>query len=191
MYWSPVGNDPGLGNAERQPIVTTGGQPIVTSLALDNYTGGPLTGISNAINGSIYAFKYGRIYMLTRTQDDTLAYNVPLHEHVARGHQGQHLRQGADESGAPCVYFLDPTYGPSRVSSGGIQTLEGLRSTWLRVNLNAAQVVATGCYYKYKRQAHWWVAADGADAPTLKLINQILQQHLGGHVRCAGRLVTG
>lgn len=171
VYWSPVSSDPGVGNSERQPVTATGGAAITTSIALDNYAGGGITGISSAINGNWYAFKYGRIYMMTRTGDATLAYDV-LTLSTSRGAIKGSIIEGADESGAACVYFLDPTYGPSRIGPGGLVTLEGLRTTWKRVNLNAQHVVATGCFYKYKRQVHWWVAADGADEPTLKLIAQ-------------------
>lgn len=171
VYWSPTDEDPGVANSERQPIVTVAGTPITSQLNLDNYAGGQLTGISNAVNGNWYAFKYGRIYMMTRTQDPTLAYNSQCLS-TSRGAIIGSIFEGADENGQPSIYFLDPTYGPSRIGLGGIMTMEGLRSTWKRVNLQAQQVVATGCFYKYKRQAHWWVAADGADRPTLKMISQ-------------------
>jgi hypothetical protein len=171
VYWSPASEDPGVANSQRQPIVTTGGTDIVTSLSLDNYAGGPLTGISNAVNGNWYAFKWQRIYMLSRTQDFAQAYTA-ITLSTQRGAIPGSIFQGADEAGQPCIYFLDPTFGPSRIGTGGVMTMEGLRNTWQRVNLEANHVIATGLFYNYKRQAHWWLAADGADEPNLKFVNQ-------------------
>jgi hypothetical protein len=197
IYWSAVANDPGVGNAERQPIVTTGGLNIVSSLPLDPTNGGRLTGITSAVQGVWYAFKYQRVYMISRTSDPTQAYSAMTLSDKRGAIEGS-IIEGADQAGNPCVFFLDPTWGPSRISNGGVQTIEGLRSTWRRVNLNAVDVVACGAFYKYKRQAHWWVAVDGADSPSLKIVNQVSAQvwsgteavH-GGFSLADGKIATG
>ena len=171
VWWSPTQADPGVGNSERQPIVTTGGQPINTSLTLDNFEGGPLTGISNAINGTWYAFKWSRIYQLTRTGDVVTAYAATLLS-GSRGAIPGSIFSGMDENGSPCIYFLDPLVGPSRIGFQGLQVITGLRNTWQRVNLNAS-IVCHGIYYPYKQQVHWWLAVDGALFPNFKIVLQV------------------
>ena len=166
VSWSPVFSDPGAGSDERLPL------QINNTLDLDNYEGGPLTGMSNGINGTWFAFKWSHIYKMVRTGDINRAYDV-LTVSKTRGAIPGSIFDGADENGAACVYFTDPILGPSRVGPGGLQLIKGLRQTWKRVNLNAANVICRGLYYPYKQQAHWWVAVDGADSPNLKLVLQI------------------
>lgn len=170
--FTPPQNDPGVGNSERAPIVTTGGQPVNYTLILDNYEGGPLTGISNAINGVWYAFKWNRIYQLTRTGDPTNPYSVFTLSNT-RGAIPGSIFQGMDENGSAAIYFLDPQMGPSRLGPFGLQVLTGLRTTWARVNLSATNKICHGIYYPAKQQAHWWVAVDGANSPNFKLIIQV------------------
>ena len=170
--WTPPTNDPGTGNSERFPIVETSGVPIVSFTNLDNYDGGPITGICASVYGVWYAFKWDHIYMMVRTGAPTNAYSVITLSSVQGAIPGS-MFKGIDEGGSTYVYFLDPVFGPSRVGPGGIEAIVGLRGTWSRVNLQAANVTARGCFYHYKQQAHWWVAVDGADSPNLKLINQV------------------
>ncbi len=171
--WTPVFNDPGVGNDERAPIVTTAGVPINTITNLDNYDDGPITGISASVYGTWYAFKWSHVYMMVRTGDVTRSYDV-ITLSARQGAIPGSIIRGVDETGTPCVYFLDPVLGPCRVTAGGIQTIIGLRGTWARVNLDATtSVIARGCFYPYKQQIHWWVAVDGANSPTLKLVLQV------------------
>jgi hypothetical protein len=180
VSWSPVLNDPGVGNTERQPIVTTGGLAITTSLNLDNYSGGPLTGISSGVNGVWYAFKWDHIYQLTRTGDVTAAYQ-PITLSTARGAIPGSIFSGMDENGSPCLYLLDPMMGPSRLGGGGLQVIVGLRGTWNRINLHALKVKACGAYYPFKQQAWWMIPVDGADRPNLGLKLQVSElRSLGG-----------
>ncbi len=170
--WTPVFNDPGVGNDERAPIVTTGGTPISTTASLDNFDGGPITGIAASVYGTWYAFKWDHVYMMIRTGDVTRSYDV-ITLSSRHGAIPGSIVKGVDENGAAAIYFLDPLLGPHRVGSNGIQIITGLRNTWSRVNTQAANVVARGCHYPYKQQLHWWLAVDGADSPTLKIILQI------------------
>jgi hypothetical protein len=174
VWWTPVSTDPGVGNDERVPIFTTGGDPINSSLALDSYSGGGITGMSTAIAGSWYVFKWSRIYKLTRTNRVGQAY-LPMTMSTSRGAIPGSIFAGADENGSPAIFFLDPLQGPSMISSAGLRTIIGIRKTWNRVNLSAANIVARGCYYPYKRQAHWWVATENADTPDYKLVLQITE----------------
>jgi hypothetical protein len=179
VWWTPTQADPGVGNSERLPIVTTGGLPITNNLVLDNYEGGGLTGISNAINGVWYAFKWGRIYQLTRTGDVVTAYAATTLSN-SRGAMPGSIFSGVDENGSPCIYFLDPMMGPSRIGVQGLQVLTGLRTTWARVNLTATAdssgqhaVRTCGIYYPAKQQAIWWVPVDGSNVPNLRLTLQV------------------
>ena len=167
VYWSPVFNDPGVGNDERVPLSSN------NYFDLDNYTGGPLTGIASCGYGTWYAFKWGRIYVLTRTNNVTNAYAL-LTLTTKTGAINGSIVSGVDEVGNACVFFLDPTVGPCRVSpNNGLQVIQGLRTTWTRVNRSATQIIARGCYYPLKQQVHWWVAADGNNLPSLKLVLQV------------------
>lgn len=172
VWWSPVATDPGVGNDERNPIVTTGGTPIVSVVALDNYVNGGITGLATAVSGSFYAFKWKGIYKFNRTGDVTKAYDV-LTISTLRGAIPDSVVVGVDQYGSPCIYYLDPLLGPSMINSGGPQQIYGIRNTWNRVNLNAASIVSKAVFYPYKNQIHWWIAVDGSDAPTIQIVVQI------------------
>lgn len=186
VWWTPVFNDPGVGNDERLPL------QVNNTRSLDNFDGGPITGITSGLNGVWYAFKWNHIYQFTRTGDVTNAYDV-LTISTKRGALPGSIFPGMDEYGSPCIYFLDPLMGPSRIGGMGLQVITGLRTTWGRVNLSAANIISRGVYYPYKQQAHWWVAVDGSDTPNLKLVLQINQlQAVGGNAISRGwSLATG
>lgn len=78
VSWTPVFNDPGVGNDERIPTATT------NFLDLDTYEGGKLTGLSSPVMGSVWAFKTSHIYKLVRTGDRARAYE-PVTMTKARG----------------------------------------------------------------------------------------------------------
>jgi len=187
VYWSPRLADPGVGNDERQPIVATGGLAIQTSKVLDNYDGGGITGITSSINGAWYVFKWSRIYKMVPSQDVTNAYDA-LTLSPSRGAIPGSIFEGVDELGAACIYFLDPVYGPSRISLSGLQDIYGLHTTWKRVNLKAKNKIAVGKFYPFKHQAIWHVAADGNDSPTLGIAMHVdeLQTGPDGSVAHAG-----
>ena len=164
--WTPVQNAPGVGNDERLPL------DVNDTVSLDNYDGGPLTGLQGSTNGVWYAFKWDHIYKAVRTGDVNRAYDI-LTLSSSRGAIKGSVVKGVDENGSPCVYFLDPHFGPSRVGSGGIQTIVNLRGTWGHINLQASSVVARGCFYPAKEQTHWWIATDGSERPNFKIVLQV------------------
>lgn len=168
VMWTPVFNDPGSGNDERLPL------SVDNFFDLDVSEGGPITGISQAANGTWYAFKTQAIYSLVRTGDATRAYDAVTIT-KARGAISGSIISGVDEYGRGCIYFLDPIHGPSRLGATGLETIRGLRQTWKRVNSSAADIIARGIYYPDKSQVHWWVAVDGGETPTLKLVLQVDQ----------------
>ena len=178
--WTPVPNDPGVGNDERAPIVTTGGAAINTTLALDNYDGGSITGISAASNGLWWAFKWSRIYRQIHTGDPATAYDSKAILGQEKGALSGSIVSGVDEVGQDCVYFADPVFGPSRAGVNGVQTIRGLRTTWRRVNTLATKVISRALYYPDKQQVHWWFAADANDSPTLKFVLQTTSQRFEG-----------
>lgn len=174
IWWTPVSNDPGVGNDERLPLASLANN----RRSLDNYEGGPITGVSENVNGVFYVFKWSHIYQATRTGNADDAYSI-LCLSKARGALPGSIVSGMDENGQACVYFLDPLAGPSRLGVNGLQLIHGLRRTWTRVNRLATKVVSHGVYYPEKRQVHWWVAADGADSPSLKLVLQVTEVRPG------------
>lgn len=166
VSWTPVFNDPGDGNDERLPIDTD------NFIDLDGAEGGALTGLSESVNGYIHAFKQNHIYRLVRTGIRTKAYEaVTLTKQ--RGALPGSIVSGVDQSGRPCIYFLDPSVGPCRIGTNGIQSCGAdIRETWRTVNVNAANVIARATFYPDARQVHWWVATDDADIPNLRLVLQ-------------------
>ena len=184
--WTPVTNDPGVGNSERLPL------NVNNTLNLDNYVGGGITGLGKTVNNSWYAFKWLGIYKMTRTFDVTNAY-APATVSTERGALPGSVVAGMDENGRACLYFLDPVMGPSRLGPSGLEVIIGLRKTWNTVNMRAANVVARGIYYPYKQQVHWWVATGTSDTPTLKLVLQVseLQSTGNGGARRGWSLATG
>lgn len=184
VAWSPPFNDPGKGNDERLPL------DVDNYVDLDVNEGGSLTGISQVANGTWYAFKWLHIYTLMRTGDPQRAYDV-ITVSKTRGAIPGSIVSGMDENGRGCIYFLDPIVGPSRLGPGGLEAVWGLRTTWKRVNLSA-QIISRGVYYPNKQQVHWWVAADGANTPSLKFVLHVgALQDGGATVRRGFSLATG
>ncbi len=174
IYWSPVFADPGVGNNERLPL------GVNNSVNLDNGDGGPVTGITDGIDGIWYAFKWQHIYQMVRTGNVNRAYEV-ITVSTSRGAIPGSVFPGLDENGLVCYYFLDPLHGPSRVGASGVQALSGLRTTWSTVNTGATLVMARGCYYGVKQQAHFWVPTRGFQSPNLKLVLQVSEVRPDGH----------
>lgn len=168
--WTPVQNDPGVGNDERLPFGPN------NTVNLDNYDGGPLTGVAPGALGTWYAFKWKRIYRFSRTGNFVRAYENVTLSSTSGAIEGS-IVQGVDENGVNCLYFLDPSQGPTRLGSNGLQVIVGLRETWKRVNLRAGKVVARGIYYADKQQVHWWLSVDGNDQPSLKIVLQVTEIH--------------
>lgn len=166
LAWTPVWADPGLMNDERIPT------DIDSFLDLDWMDGGDITGMSQPVNGSFYVFKLSKIYKVQRTGNATQAYDAFLMM-TGRGALEGSIVNGVDEYGKGCVYFLDPSAGPCRVGSAGIQYLQNIRGTWKSVNTHANKVVCHGLFYPDRQQLWWWVATGSSDSPTLRLVLQL------------------
>ena len=166
IAWTPVYNDPGVGNDERVPLSTD------NTLDLDGFEGGPLTGISNTVNGYIYCFKLNHTYRLVRTGALAKAYDA-ICLTKQRGAVLGSIVDGIDQAGRPCVYYLDPTVGPCRIGFNGPQMCGAdILTTWRTININASQVIAKGVYYPESRQVMWWIATNGANSPNLRIVLQ-------------------
>lgn len=186
VWWTPVKTDPAGGNDERLPL------SVNNSQSLDNYSGGPITGIAPGISGSWYVFKASRIYKMTRTGDPTRAY-TDITLTTERGAVRGSVFNGLDSAGRPCIFFTDPQVGPCMLGTGGLQRIMGLTNTWKRVNVKATSIIVRGLYYNAKSQAHWWVSVDGANTPNLKLVLQVdeLQVDEDGQLGRGWSLATG
>lgn len=186
--WTPVKDDPGVGNSERAPIVTTGGEDITTTINLDNYDGGPLTGLAASVLGTWYSFKWQRIYSAVRTSDVTKAYDISTVS-VNRGAlPGSVVRAGG------YIFFLDPNIGPCLMGTGGvINPIAGLRTTWKRINTASAGLVCCGLYYPYKEQVIWYLTVDGQSTPTIGIKVQLSDMELQptGELRGGISTITG
>jgi hypothetical protein len=174
VSWTPVNGDPGVGNDERVPIATT------NFLDLDTGDGGGITGISEASNGFFYVFKKSHIYKMVRTGVRDQAYEATVVSKSLGAMTGS-VVSGLDEFGRSCIYALDPSLGPYRIGTSGLQLHHGLGSktnqysTWSTV-LDTTNTHSV--YYADSRQVIWWVrstSVDGANsssAPTLKIVLQ-------------------
>jgi hypothetical protein len=163
VAWTPVLNDPGDGNDERSPIDTD------NFIDLNTYEGGAISGMSRTVNGYIFVFKRGHIYQLTRTGQRTRAYTAHALSKDKGAVPGSTI-EGLDQNGRPCVYFLDPETGPSRIGDGGIQACGlDIHKTWETVN-QGADIVARAIYYSDSNQIHWWIATGAATTPNLLIV---------------------
>lgn len=161
--WTPVHLSPGSGNDER---IETDTDPY---LDLDGFEGGEITGLSNATNGYITAFKYEHIYRLTRTGVRQKSYDAtPITKKV--GALPRSFVEGVDEYGRPCLYFADPKKGPHRLGMNGVEDVgEAVRDIWDRINLDAT-LPCHARWYPEVRQVWWWIAIDGALFPNTKIV---------------------
>jgi hypothetical protein len=166
VSWTPVYNDPGVGNDERIPTDT------VNFLDLDGFEGGPLTGLSNPVNGSIWAFKRSHVYQLVRTGIRDRAYQSYNISKSIGAIEGS-VVAGVDQYGMPCLYFLDPRIGPCRTGGNKvIQTVSrDIITTWESVNLDAI-VTCRSIYYPKKQQVIWYITTASASFPNVKLTLQ-------------------
>ena len=166
VSWTPVYNDPGVGNDERIPTDTD------NFLDLDSFDGGAITAMSRSINGAIYIFKRSHIYKLVRTGSISAAYST-INLSKSLGALPGSVVEGSDQSGMPCLYFLDLDVGPCR--TGGSRTIQiasrDILKTWRTVNKDAI-VICRGLYYPESRQVHWWISTDTDDYPELSLVVQ-------------------
>lgn len=166
---SPVGQAEGVGNAERYELQT---DPLFN---LDGLNGGPLTGLSRAVSGEVWATKFSHIYKLVRKNSRNKAYD-PICMTTERGALHGSLVIGVDPQGRPCLYALDPAVGPIRMGAGGIKQcgvdVSGKRDGggWASLNLDATKTVCAGIYFPSTRQVIWCIATGSSNVPTLALV---------------------
>lgn len=158
IAWTPVFGADGVGNDERFEDDT---DPY---LDLDGYDGGEITDFAGPVWGYHWAFKAQRIYKIVRRNTRAQAYEaVPMSD--ASGAIPRSVVKGLDEAGRPCLYYLDPFKGPSRVGAGGVETCgEDIRPTWETLNLDAA-LPAHGIFDADKSQVRWWIATGASTTP--------------------------
>jgi hypothetical protein len=162
--WTPVYNADGVGNDERFETDT---DPFKD---LDTYEGGPITGLSEPVLGGIWVFKQRGIYKLTRTSLRRNAYDADKYSDVLGAVPGS-VVTAVDETGSPCVYFIDAQQGPCRIGYGGIKRCgEDLRITWETLNVSALAVVCNGLFYPAKKQVHWNVSLGTANTPATRIV---------------------
>lgn len=166
VSWTPVFNADGVGNDERHETDTD------PHLALDNFEGGPLTGLSNPVAGFLWATKRSHIYRLRRTNNRVKAYEADKVSDSIGALPGS-LVQGVDQFGQPCLYGLDPRIGPWRTGGPRLITSCGrdILTTWRTVKPNAI-IACRGVFYPDSRQVHWWIATSSSDYPNLKIVLQ-------------------
>src|SRR3990167_6714524 len=162
--WTPVFGADGVGNDERFETDT---DPFKD---LDTYEGGPITGLSEPMFGGIWVFKQHSIYKLTRSGLRTNAYDSDKYTDALGAIHGS-VTSGIDETGSPCIYFLDHEQGPCRIGVGGIKRCgEDIRTTWSDISVDANAVVCSSLYYPTKKQVYWNIAVDGGNTPTERLV---------------------
>lgn len=162
--WTPVFAASGVGNDERSETDTD------PSKNLDTHQGGPITGLSEPILGGIWVFKQRGIYKLTRTNIRSSAYDSDKYTDAVGALHGSVI-SGVDETGQPCIYFLDPEAGPCRIGVGGIKRCgEDVRTTWSTINVNATAVVTSALFYPAKKQAIWCIATGAGNTPSTAIV---------------------
>lgn len=165
VTWTPVYGSTGSGNDER---IDLNNDPF---LDLDGFEGGPITGMKGPINGYIYVFKQSHIYRLARTGQVKQSYMaIPLTKQV--GAIPGSIVDGVDQSGRPCIYFLDRTTGSWRLGASGLEYCgEDIRFDWQSfAHVDASTIAARSLYYPNARQIQFYVASNGAATPNLGLI---------------------
>jgi hypothetical protein len=166
VSWTPVFNATGVGNDERITL------DPVSNLNLDGSEGGPITDVSSAVAGEIWAFKDYHTYKLIRTGIRTRAYEA-ITISKQRGAIPGSVVEGVDESGNPALYFLDGSVGPCRAARTGIQTCgRDVWETFQDINLDAANVVCRSLFYPTNQQVQWRIAINSGDVPSIALVLQ-------------------
>lgn len=164
VLWTPVFGADGVGNDERFELDT---DPF---LDLDNYDGGPITGMVRAVSGQIWAFKRSKIYVLTRTGQRTKSYQAYKVSDSVGAIEGS-IVQGVDAYGQPCIYFLDPRLGPCR--TGGNKAVQScgrdITTTWETVNTDA-NVICTSVFFPKKQTVQWSIATNAATSPDRMIV---------------------
>jgi hypothetical protein len=166
IAWTPVIGSLDVGDSERVVATTS----IRSYLDLDRGDGGGLTGLSEPLSGSVYAFKASQVYKLVRTGVAETPYLPVTVSKRIGALRHQTIVMAEDESGQPALYFLS-RQGPYRIGTGGLRFLgRDISTTWSEVNLDATSVVGHGVYHADLKQIWWWVSTGSANDPDLKIV---------------------
>lgn len=159
VFWTPVAADDGVGNDERIPVATR------QFIAFDGLDGGRVTALVAGVSGNVYPFKLSRVYKMVRTGIASAAYD-PVAESYSRGSVLRGAVSGTDQSGLPCVYFLDPSVGLCRIGRTGVEDLaQGIRDTWRRRNLSP--LIGPRILYYPGLDQVWYTSPTGDLEPVL------------------------
>jgi hypothetical protein len=158
VYWTPIIGANDVGDVERQPISYR--------VSLDH----PVTGLSEALNGTHYAFGPRGFSAIVPTQLTGAGAFQRITESTAIGCiRHQSIVAAEDEMGQGAVYFLSHR-GPYRIGVRGLQYVgEDIGDIWATVNISA-NISSHGVYYADIHQIWWWVASGDSEHPDVRLV---------------------
>lgn len=144
---------------------------------LNEKDGGKITGLSDAIQGSVYAFKYRQTHKLVPTGDGNAPYLARKISNTIGCIAAKSVLTFEDAEGNPVVGFLSYK-GPYRISVGGFDYVgRDVEDIWfgvndfngLGINLEATTVVAHGVYYSDASEVWWYLATGTQNSPGIKI----------------------
>ena len=122
------------------------------------------------IDGQIFVFTSRGVYMLARTGNEERPFKRVVLSTILGAVTQESTFIGEDETGKPCIYFLDPGRGPYRYGAHGFQRIDyDVQDVWRTVNLAATNRVAHGVFNAEDRLVHWWVATGSSNDPDVGL----------------------
>lgn len=136
--------------------------------------------IIGPLDAAMFVFQSRGITMLVQTGDGQTPYRrVTLHPIIGALSQAS-CCMGEDESGRPCIYFLDPERGPYRYGSNGLEWCGyDVQDVWMTVNQAAKTRFAFAAHAKYVsystgegvvRRVLFWIPTGVATDPNKILV---------------------
>jgi hypothetical protein len=146
VFFTPVLDSSGLHDDERVSNTTE----LEGWIDISRNSGSIDRGISpRPVNGVFHVFLSRGIHMLVPQESAVTPYRRVTLSSELGAVSNQSIVMAEDESGRPCLYFLDPELGPYRIGAGGVQRCgKDVQDIWDTVNQGATSVVAWGMYYK-------------------------------------------
>ncbi len=123
--------------------------------------------IVGPVDGQYFVFQSKGAHMLVPTGEVSLPYRrITLSPSLgAVSHWSTFV--GEDESGKPCVYWLDPVMGPYRYGRNGLQWCGyDVKDIWDTFNPSATNRAACGHWDPVARCAVWFIACDASNNPS-------------------------
>jgi hypothetical protein len=176
VYFSPVIDTTGTNDEERVSNTTS----IKGYIDITRNSTSVDRGISPApLNNAFYVFQDKGIAMLVPTEAPEQPYRRIVLSSQLGAVSNESLVMGEDEVGRPCLYFLDPEFGPYRVGSDGFQRVgKDVQDVWDTVNLAASVKVAWGLYYKSLNLVIWAIATGSSNEPDTMLVFDVTEGRL-------------